>query len=108
MMGRIIYYSMLLSVFAASCTPTRSNRFAFKHDRPFDDSLQQIIRDCLLDSTFNAGEDGMETVSFAVIDLNGKKPVLGGVHMDNFIYPASVYKMYVAMEVLKQISEGKY
>lgn len=80
----------------------------FRQDKRLDDSLAQIIRDCGLDSSFDAGEDGMEKVSFAVIDLNHKKPVIGGVNMDNFIYPASVYKMYVAMEVLKQVSEGKY
>jgi beta-lactamase class A len=61
-----------------------------------------------LDSTYDAGEDGKEQISFAVIDLSGKKPVLGGVNFDNFIYPASVYKMYVAMEILKQVSNGDY
>lgn len=80
----------------------------FKTSKTFNDSLYRIIHDCLLDSSFYAGEDGMEKISFAVIDLNGKKPLLGGVNMDNFIYPASVYKMYVAMEVLKQVSEGTY
>ncbi len=50
----------------------------------------------------------MQTISLAVIDLTGKKPVLGGVHYDEFIYPASVYKMYVAMQVLKEISNGDY
>src|SRR5690625_5154855 len=28
--------------------------------------------------------------------------------MQHYIYPASVYKMYVGMEVLKQVSEGQY
>lgn len=80
----------------------------FQQPRWLNDSLQQIIKDVGLDSTFDAGEDGKETISFAVIDLSGKKPLLGGVNMDNFIYPASVYKMYVAMEILKQVGEGKY
>ncbi|MEO6818601.1 MAG: serine hydrolase [Ginsengibacter sp.] len=74
----------------------------------FSDSLAQIIRDADLNDSYDAGEDGMEKISFAVIKLSGKKPVIGGVNMDNFIYPASVYKMYVAMEILKQVSEGKY
>jgi beta-lactamase class A len=76
--------------------------------RSFNDSLLKIVHDVNLDGTYDAGEDGMQTISFAVIDLNGRKPLLGGVHMDHFIYPASVYKMYVAMEVLKQVSEEKY
>lgn len=80
----------------------------FKTSESFNEALHQIIGECLLDSSFDAGADGMEKISFAVIDLNGKKPLIGGVNMDNFIYPASVYKMYVAMEVLKQVSEGRY
>jgi beta-lactamase class A len=34
--------------------------------------------------------------------------LLGGVNFENFIYPASVYKMYVAMEILKQVSNNQY
>lgn len=74
----------------------------------FSDSLRQIIVEARLDSSFDVGEDGIEQVSFAVISLGGKQPLLGGVNMDNFIYPASVYKMYVAMEVLKQVNEGRH
>ncbi len=61
-----------------------------------------------MDSAWDAGEDGMERISFAIIDLSGNKPVLGGVNFDNFIYPASVYKMYVAMEILRQVSNGSF
>ncbi|MEO8820084.1 MAG: serine hydrolase [Ginsengibacter sp.] len=76
--------------------------------KKFTDSLQQIVHDVNLDGIYDAGEDGMEKISFAVIDLNGRKPLLGGVNMENFIYPASLYKMYVAMQILKQVSEGNY
>ena len=76
--------------------------------KSFNYSLKQIVHEVNLDGTYDAGDDGMEKISFAVIDLNGRKPVLGGVNMEHFIYPASVYKMYVAMEILKQVSEGKY
>ncbi|HUZ60552.1 MAG TPA: serine hydrolase [Hanamia sp.] len=76
--------------------------------KSFNDSLLQIVKDVDLNGTYDAGEDGMEKISFAVIDLNGRKPLLGGVNMEYFIYPASVYKMYVAMEILKQVSDGKY
>ena len=65
------------------------------------------MREAGLDSTWDVGEDGKEQISFAVIDLR-RKPVIGGVNISNFIYPASVYKMYVAMEVLKQVSHGEY
>ena len=78
----------------------------------WDASLSAVIAGIAselgIDKEFDTGEDGMEHISFAVIDMSGKKPVFGGVHFDNFIYPASVYKMYVAAEVLRQISQGKY
>jgi len=80
----------------------------YHQQKKFNDSLKSIVQQVGLDSTYNVGEDGLEQVSFAVIDLTGKKPVLGGVNFDNLIYPASVYKMYVAMEILKQVSNGKY
>lgn len=80
----------------------------FTEDKGFSESLKKIIIDTGLDSSFNVGDDGTEQVSFAVIDLNGDKPAFGGVNHGNFIYPASVYKMYVAMEILKQSSRGKF
>lgn len=80
----------------------------FSQKKSFNDSLKKIVHEVGLDSTWNAGEDGMERISFAVIDLNGKHPVLGCVNCGNFIYPASVYKMYVAMEILRQVSNGDF
>jgi beta-lactamase class A len=80
----------------------------YKQSKKFNEQLKNIVHEVELDITYDAGEDGKEQISFAVIDLTGKKPVLGGVNFDNFIYPASVYKMYVAMEVLKQVSNGEY
>ena len=76
--------------------------------KSFTDSLLQIVHQANLDGTYDAGDDGMEKISFAVIDLNGRRPLIGGVNMENFIYPASVYKMYVAMEILKQVSNEEY
>lgn len=106
---KIIFRALLFICFSISFAHAQNDFLhRFNTSAAFNDSLHQIIRDCLLDSSFDAGEDGMENISFAVIDLNGKKPLIGGVNMGNFIYPASVYKMYVAMEVLKQISEGTY
>jgi beta-lactamase class A len=80
----------------------------FQQEKWLNDSLKNIIHEAKLDSDYDAGEDGIEKISFAVIDLNAKKPLLGGVNMENFIYPASVYKMYVAMEILKQVSNNQY
>ena len=69
-------------------------------------SLTVVIRGLGLDGPFDTGEDGMEQISLAVVDLTGDVPRFGGVNPTNFIYPASVYKMYVAAEVLHQVSSG--
>lgn len=80
----------------------------YKVDENFNRALNNIIHELELEQNFDVGEDGIEQISFAVIDMNGDEPVLGGVNYDNFIYPASVYKMYVAAEVLHQVSQRKY
>jgi beta-lactamase class A len=103
------YFNYVIIFFL--CTPAAGQVSVpsyFHHKKSFDDSLKEIVRETGLDRTWDAGEDGMKKISFAVIDLTGRLPVLGGVNYDTFIYPASVYKMYVAMEVLKQVSEGKF
>jgi beta-lactamase class A len=80
----------------------------YKTDKAFSDSLLSIVKDLELDKDFDVGEDGIEQISLAVIDLNGSEPVIGGVNPENFIYPASVYKMYVAAEILHQVSNSEY
>ena len=80
----------------------------YQIDEKLSSDLQSIVQELELDKNFDVGEDGIEQISFAVIDLTGDQPKLGGVNYDNFIYPASVYKMYVAAEILNQISQGKY
>lgn len=80
----------------------------YTYDKDLSNSLQEIVNSLDLNKNFNVGEDGQEQISFAVIDLNGPKPLIGGVNMDNFIYPASVYKMYVAAQVLAQVSAGRH
>ncbi|MGE5679424.1 MAG: serine hydrolase [Bacillota bacterium] len=79
----------------------------YRQDKDLTAKLSEIIKSEGLDSSFDVGEDGKEEISFAVIDLNGNQPKLGGVNMDNFIYPASVYKMYVAAQILAQVSSGQ-
>lgn len=80
----------------------------YKQSKNYNEALKKIVQEVGLDSSYDAGEDGKEQISLAVIDLTGKEPLFGGVNAENFIYPASVYKMYVAMEVLKQISNGEH
>ncbi|HUS02344.1 MAG TPA: serine hydrolase [Chitinophagaceae bacterium] len=101
------YFHLLLLFLINFCTAAQvpSN---YKQKKSFNEALKKIVHDVALDSTWDVGEDGKEQISFAVIDLTGKKPVFGGVNFTNFIYPASVYKMYVAMEILKQVSNNEY
>ena len=80
----------------------------YQVDENLSKDLYKIILDLELERNFDVGEDGLEQISFAVIDLTGDQPKLGGVNYENFIYPASVYKMYVAAEILNQVSQGKY
>lgn len=44
-------------------------------------------------------------VSLAVINL--KTQEIAGYNMDHFIYPASIYKVFVAAEVLRQVDTGQ-
>ena len=107
--GQPKWYFLLVFVLAANTLLGQSTiPTYYQQDESLTDSLEAIIDDVGLSGKYDVGEDGTETISFVVIDLNGEEPVLGGVHAQNFIYPASVYKMYVAMEVLKQVGEGQY
>lgn len=89
------------------CSTGFAQVHSYKENKKLSAALANIVKQCRLDSNFNVGDSLPEQISLAVIDLK-RKPKIAGVNMNNFIYPASVYKMYVAMEVLKQISEGKY
>ncbi|MHC1737932.1 MAG: serine hydrolase [Ignavibacteriaceae bacterium] len=80
----------------------------YDRDEKLNGEISGIVRDLGLDKDFDVGEDGIEQISLAVIDLSAGGPRFGGYNVENLIYPASVYKMYVAAAVLGQISEGKY
>ncbi len=97
------FYLLLCFGYSTSFAQVRS----YREDKKLSAALASIVKQCSLDSNFNVGDSLPEQISLAVIDLT-RKPKLAGVNMNNFIYPASVYKMYVAMEILKQVSEGSY
>ena len=63
----------------------------YQVDEKLSSDLQSIVRELELERNFDVGEDGIEQISLAVIDLSGDQPTLGGVNFDTFIYPASVY-----------------
>ncbi|MEI8224113.1 MAG: serine hydrolase [bacterium] len=45
-------------------------------------------------------------MSFAVVDLNQSEPEIFGYNLDHFIYPASMYKVFIGAEVLRRIEIG--
>lgn len=96
----------LVSVSQAQSRPAAPERW--RHDRELARALAGIARDLGIDSVFDVGEDGTETISLAVVDLRAGAPRWAGVNADNFIYPASVYKMYAAMGALAAIEEGRF
>jgi beta-lactamase class A len=91
-------------IFAQNTTPPSY----YKIDRKLSEQLETMVDDVGLSGDFTVVEDGQEQISFAVIELGKGKPKLAGVNYDNFIYPASVYKMYVAAEVLNQASNNTF
>src|SRR5690625_287695 len=107
MQSHLLYLLFPLILMNQQMSAQSPDSMKYSTDKKFNNALSQIIKKTGLDSTYKT-VDGDETISFAVIDLNGEEPVFGSVHASSYIYPASVYKMYVAMEVLKQASEGQY
>jgi beta-lactamase class A len=101
-------FSLALLLFKFSFSQTVIIPSYYQIDEKLSSHLESIVHELELDLNFDVGEDGIEQISLAVIDLNSNQPKLGGVNYDNFIYPASVYKMYVAAEILHQVSHRKY
>jgi beta-lactamase class A len=80
----------------------------YTHDSALEADLERIIEEAGLAGDFLTSTEVIEQVSFAVIDLTDGRRDFAGVNPDNFIYPASVYKMYVAAAVLAQVEAGEY
>jgi beta-lactamase class A len=69
---------------------------------PENKELGVKISDLLAKNGFTKSEIGI-----AIIDLNDLAPKVFGYNMDHFIYPASVYKIFIAAEALRQIEIGQ-
>jgi len=84
--GRMKYGFIISILFVGSAVTAQvSIPPYYKQSQKFNTQLKTIVHEVGLDSSYDAGEDGKEQISFAVIDLTGKKPVLGGVNFDNLI-----------------------
>ena len=47
-------------------------------------------------------------IGIAIIDLKEKEPKIFGYNFDKFIYPASVYKVFIGAEVLRKVDIGEF
>jgi hypothetical protein len=45
-------------------------------------------------------------ISFALIDLSQDMPQIAGFNLDTFLYPASVWKVFIAAEILRKADAG--
>lgn len=77
-------------------------------DEELNTQIRQIVQKYNIGGDYDVGEDGIEQISFAVIDITNGKSDFAGFNYDNFIYPASVYKMYAGAALLKKCYEGEY
>lgn len=48
----------------------------------------------------------LQNIGLAVIDLQNPEGILFGVNIDRFMYPASVYKVFIGAEILRQIENN--
>lgn len=69
----------------------------FKENKKRSSEIEQILKD----NSFLGDE-----MAIALIDLQEENPEIFGYNLDTFIYPASVYKIFIAAEVLRLIENG--
>lgn len=67
-----------------------------KENKNLNQKLVEIIK------KFNVNE-----ISLTLINLKTPEPEIAGYNMEHFIYPGSIYKVFVASEVLRQIDAGQ-
>lgn len=70
---------------------------------PEDTKRSEEIQILLAKNGFSKREMGL-----AIIDLKEKEPKIFGYNLDHFIYPASVYKVFIGAEMLRRIEIGEF
>jgi len=68
-----------------------------------DKNRSQRFSKLLADNGFTKNEIGI-----AIIDLKESEPKIFGYNFDHFIYPASVYKIFIGAEILHRIEIGDF
>lgn len=75
-------------------------------DPDLTQKLEALVKDAKLDEMTPAAKNSDhedEWSSICVIDMTSTSPRMAGWKMDNFLYPASTYKMYVLGEAIRQV-----
>ena len=67
-----------------------------KENQELSEKLERIVKDI-----------APNEISLAVINLKNPEPEIAGYNMDHFIYPASIYKVFIAAEILRQVDVGQ-
>ncbi|MCC6546510.1 serine hydrolase [Candidatus Sumerlaeota bacterium] len=80
-------------------------------DKDFSSRLEAAVKAAGLDHMTPADQNSDEEdewSSICLVDLSDPlKPRVAGWKEDNFVYPASTYKMYVLGEVIREVVDGK-
>jgi beta-lactamase class A len=80
-------------------------------DEAFSKQIAELVKENKLDEHTPADknpDNEEEWSSICVVDLaDVSHPRVGGWEMDNFVYPASAYKMYVLGEAIRQVCAGE-
>ncbi|MCX7019474.1 MAG: serine hydrolase [bacterium] len=80
-------------------------------DPQFSEQIAGLVRQAKLDEHTSASQNPdneEEWSSICVVDLSDpSRPCAGGWEADNFVYPASAYKMYVVGEAVRQVCAGE-
>jgi beta-lactamase class A len=72
----------------------------FKENKNRSDEIFQLIHS-------NGYDKQVSEISVAIIDLKNPSEIFG-TNLDLFLYPASVFKIFIGAEILRQIDIGKY
>ncbi len=103
-----VILSYLLTVATVNIYPQNGNTSRFTPDKELQNYLNNICDSLGLLMDFHVGDDGWEQISLAVLDISENKASIAHINGDNFIYPASFYKIYVAAVILGEIEKGKF
>ena len=82
-----------------------------KPDPAFSAQVASIVTSAGLDAltpASNNADNEDERSSICIVDISDiGHPRVGGWQMENFVYPASTYKMYVVGEAIRQVCAGE-